>query len=251
MKIKIPQPCTESYEKMSPSELGRMCKVCNTEVVDFTNWETKYIVTYIQKSNERVCGRLSAQSTEAKITISKNWLKYVAAALTFCISNSIVYALNDVTNNLSSNNPIHSSYMQDSIHFEFMNKHNQNLPQVNLTNTKTSKKYITDNKGKVTIPYEEKSEFKITYIGYKTQFIKIKKSLKKNDLTKIILEEDSYEIGEVIVEPRKRIKPKFNKEINTINQIEQQKSTPILNSRDSIKQKLKRLFNIFSVKDEE
>ena len=59
MKVNIPNPCAEKYDNMSPIELGRLCKVCNTEVVDFTDWETKDNVEYIQKSNQKVCGKLS------------------------------------------------------------------------------------------------------------------------------------------------------------------------------------------------
>ena len=58
MNLNIPNPCTEKYDNMSPTSLGRLCKICNTEVVDFTNWEAKDIFKYIQKSNKNVCGKL-------------------------------------------------------------------------------------------------------------------------------------------------------------------------------------------------
>ena len=76
MKVNIPNPCTEKYDNMSPTELGRLCKVCNTEVVDFTNWETKDIVEYIQNSNQKVCGKLKLSQIENKRNLRFNsWLK--------------------------------------------------------------------------------------------------------------------------------------------------------------------------------
>lgn len=76
MKVNIPNPCSEKYESMSPTELGRVCKICNTEVVDFTNWETKDIVEYIKKSNQKVCGKLKVPQIEDKRNVRFNtWLK--------------------------------------------------------------------------------------------------------------------------------------------------------------------------------
>lgn len=249
MNVKIPNPCNEKYEGMSPTELGRMCKVCNTEVVDFTNWETKDIVGYIQKSNQKVCGKLYLRSIPIKETKTKNWISFAASLITLFSSNSIVYSM---SNNNISKPDIHSSYLQDSlITFQFLDKYNQHLPYVNLTNTKTNKKYIADNTGKITIPYEEKAKFKITYLGFKTRFIIIKKSFKKNDLTRVTLDESEELIGEVVVTPIQKLKPSFNKEISSNRKIEPLNTNTSPNSNRSLIPKLKKLFNIFSIKDED
>lgn len=75
MKINISIPCAEKYDNMSPTDTGRMCTICNTEVIDFTNWETKDIVAYIQKSNQKVCGRLNVQITETHKFYFSTWIK--------------------------------------------------------------------------------------------------------------------------------------------------------------------------------
>ena len=248
MKINIPKTCTENYDLMSPTDLGRMCKICNTEVVDFTTWETKDIVDYIQKSNQKVCGRIDSQTTAIKEPKRKNWVSFAASFITLFSSNSMVYSMG---NNIISNTAIHSSYLQDSlISFQFLDKYNQHLPYVNLTNTKTNKKYIADSTGKITIPYEEKAKFKITYLGFKTRFIKIKKSFKKNDLTRVTLDESEELIGEVVVTPIQKIKPTFNKKISSNRKIEPLTTNTSPNSNHSLIPKLKKLFNIFSVKDD-
>lgn len=92
MKVTLPNPCAEKYDNMSPTELGRMCKVCNTEVVDFTNWETKDIVDYIQKSNQKVCGRINTQRAPINGILRIKWFKYIAAALAVGNSGTLLYA---------------------------------------------------------------------------------------------------------------------------------------------------------------
>lgn len=57
-KITIPQPCTENWNKMSPSENGRFCLSCSKTVVDFTSMLPDEIQHFfIQNQNERICGR--------------------------------------------------------------------------------------------------------------------------------------------------------------------------------------------------
>lgn len=92
MKVTLPNPCAEKYDNMSPTELGRMCKVCNTEVVDFTNWETKDIVDYIHKSNQKVCGRINTQRAPINGILRIKWFKYIAAALAVGNSGTLLYA---------------------------------------------------------------------------------------------------------------------------------------------------------------
>lgn len=36
LKITIPEPCHESWDKMSPNDNGRFCLSCSKTVVDFT-----------------------------------------------------------------------------------------------------------------------------------------------------------------------------------------------------------------------
>jgi hypothetical protein len=61
MKISIPQPCSEDWSKMTPTEQGAFCKKCAMEVTDFTDkssLEIKEILTAKMQSKERVCGHI-------------------------------------------------------------------------------------------------------------------------------------------------------------------------------------------------
>lgn len=57
-ELKIPTPCNESWEGMSPDMEGKFCGVCSKTVVDFTNWEPQAIADYLlQNANQKTCGR--------------------------------------------------------------------------------------------------------------------------------------------------------------------------------------------------
>ena len=59
MKIKIPEPCHENWNKMTPTDKGRFCSSCEKEVVDFTAMSKHEIQQYfINKTTEATCGRL-------------------------------------------------------------------------------------------------------------------------------------------------------------------------------------------------
>ncbi len=59
MKIKIPEPCHENWNKMTPTDKGRFCSSCEKEVVDFTAMSKNEIQQYfINKTTEATCGRI-------------------------------------------------------------------------------------------------------------------------------------------------------------------------------------------------
>ena len=56
-KLRIPKPCHENWNKMTPAEKGRLCKTCAKTVVDFTKKSSTEIKEYlIENKSERVCG---------------------------------------------------------------------------------------------------------------------------------------------------------------------------------------------------
>lgn len=57
MKIAIPNPCNENWNKMTPKEKGRFCNSCSKTVVDFTKKSTETIKQYlIEYKDQKICG---------------------------------------------------------------------------------------------------------------------------------------------------------------------------------------------------
>lgn len=68
-KLTIPEPCTESWDKMTPNENGRFCLSCSKTVIDFTSMLSSEIEHFfIQNQNKNVCGRFKNSQLET-ITI--------------------------------------------------------------------------------------------------------------------------------------------------------------------------------------
>lgn len=65
IKISIPKPCHEDWNKMSPNEQGAFCMKCAKTVVDFTKKTTEEIKDFlIQQSGQKVCGRFMTSQLE-------------------------------------------------------------------------------------------------------------------------------------------------------------------------------------------
>jgi TonB-dependent SusC/RagA subfamily outer membrane receptor len=57
--LSIPEPCHESWQKMSPTEQGRFCNACAKEVIDFSSMTDQQVLNYFTTaSNEKICGRV-------------------------------------------------------------------------------------------------------------------------------------------------------------------------------------------------
>lgn len=59
MKITIPKPCHENWDKMKIEEKGRFCAACSTKVTDFTLASDEEIIDAFSNSSENVCGNFN------------------------------------------------------------------------------------------------------------------------------------------------------------------------------------------------
>ena len=87
MKVSIKNPCHEDWDKMNPTEKGRFCKSCETEVVDFTKMTKSEIKDYFVKSTSEICARIEDDKlySEKKSRIKMRPI-WVAAASMFVFS---------------------------------------------------------------------------------------------------------------------------------------------------------------------
>lgn len=92
LKITIPTPCHEDWNKMTPDNTGRHCNACSKSVIDFTvmsDEEVKYFFLN-KKEDEKVCGRFKQTQLHCiVIELPQNifhmqmplWKKFLAACL--------------------------------------------------------------------------------------------------------------------------------------------------------------------------
>lgn len=67
LKITIPEPCHENWDKMTPKDNGRFCLSCTKTVVDFTKMLPDEIQHYFIQ-NKNICGRFKKSQLDS-ITI--------------------------------------------------------------------------------------------------------------------------------------------------------------------------------------
>jgi hypothetical protein len=88
LMLSIPQPCSESWDAMTPTEAGRHCAACQKTVVDFTQKTDTEILAYFAQPRSGICGRLwsdqlarTLQPARNPISVSR-WRVWAAAAAT-------------------------------------------------------------------------------------------------------------------------------------------------------------------------
>ncbi|UOQ71311.1 carboxypeptidase-like regulatory domain-containing protein [Hymenobacter cellulosilyticus] len=79
-QISIPQPCAQPWASMSPTEAGRHCAVCATEVVDFTRLSEAEILAFLARQGGRpVCA--NAYATQLAPPPVSWWRRWALAGL--------------------------------------------------------------------------------------------------------------------------------------------------------------------------
>jgi hypothetical protein len=79
IKLSIPQPCHEDWNKMTPAAQGKFCNSCSKEVIDFTNMSDQQLVAFFKKPGG-VCGRFREEQLDHEMSIPRKripWAKYL------------------------------------------------------------------------------------------------------------------------------------------------------------------------------
>jgi hypothetical protein len=73
---------------MVPLDEGRLCQVCSTPVIDFTQKSEKEILDYFEtKSSEHICGKYAAATVSTPNSIRFKWF---LIALTFVFGIGLI-----------------------------------------------------------------------------------------------------------------------------------------------------------------
>lgn len=217
MSVKIPKKCSEPWDGMVRTTSGKFCSTCNLEVIDFTDWKTEDIISYVERSAIKVCGRIS--STQASPDYKSQFLNTQhLSKLGFGLALSgLLFTKSLATESLIRDTKTvylqHQQDVKDSITIQGVvtDQSDRPLAQVVIRNVLTHQSFSTDSRGRFAFKFLngqnlDSLTLSILFIGFKTK--DIKHDLSKNENIKVKLEEEFYEIGEIIVKPLKR-KPHY------------------------------------------
>lgn len=84
--IHQPAPCAEKWEAMTPTDVGRHCASCQTQVVDFTRMTDGEVVAFLgQYHPERRCGRFREDQVDRPLLAAAQpvtgWRRWAVATV--------------------------------------------------------------------------------------------------------------------------------------------------------------------------
>jgi len=103
MKLKIQNPCSEDWDKMNPSDIGKFCEKCEKSIYDLSSKTDKEIISFFENKEEDICGRVTKFQlnhdfyTPAQVN-SSAFGRYVAASFTLLALTPAVVAQNNDLN---------------------------------------------------------------------------------------------------------------------------------------------------------
>lgn len=212
LRIKIPQPCQEDWNKMTPETTGRHCKMCHKTVHDFTNKTDEQIIKTFQSKNN-LCGRFNATQLNRELVLSRkdkrNYLSLLASTLFTCLSIGTqdieaqgklktVKVDSSTINNLKGH--IGMSVLTERVLYGTVVSFEDNLPLpgASIIIKGTKKETYSDFDGHFNIKVNVGEILVISYVGTASQEIVIKNQPHIN----ISLKEDSSICDIVIVAGR-------------------------------------------------
>lgn len=68
--IRIPEPCHEDWNQMTPTDKGKFCSVCTKEVFDFTKVTDEELVKRVN-NNEKICGRFKSSQLNREMKLER------------------------------------------------------------------------------------------------------------------------------------------------------------------------------------
>ena len=221
--IRIPEPCHEDWNKMTPTQKGKFCKVCTKEVFDFTKSSDEELVKKVYK-NENLCGRFQSSQINREMKLErKSGISLAPLAASFLLPFTLLASTKTGTNskesklqgkfislNIGSNSSNELEKVQIITTGKITDETGKPVINAKITVKESSKSELTGIKGDFKITSANDDTLIIKKEGFITQEIKLgRKSsylsieLKTNEieilsgtLGMVVLEEENDSISE-------------------------------------------------------
>jgi hypothetical protein len=203
--IKIPNPCNENWNTMTPTERGMFCSNCKKEVINYEYYSDNQLLKNLN-NDEKICGRFSLNQIDKELKSTKtNRLHQIGLLLGFSslFLSTPVYSQNEKSKTEIVENKSDDKLKQKGSdeYIEFYGKiknmprnDNENsypIPGVNIVQkgTKNIVQSNLDGDFKIKVPIEDfkdKVVLIFNYIGMETKEVEVYKT-KSNLKIEIIL----------------------------------------------------------------
>lgn len=210
--ITIPEPCTENWNNMTPTEKGMFCNQCSKEVINFTNY-SNYGLAKLLDSNEKVCGRFKQEqlnkefsSLQSKNVFSSGLAFGVVSLLSLCTpvqSQNIKPTIEILEQNILTVGEVAIAEIPETTTITGTIQDGEYpLPGANITLKGSDNGVQTDFDGNFSIKVLTNNTntaytLVVSYIGFFDKEIIINNY--KKDINIVMTENDEMMLGEIIV----------------------------------------------------
>ena len=219
--ISVKNPCTEKFTNFSKTDQGGFCKSCQKEVIDFTKFSDKELISHLNSTRNKTCGKFKASQlttyeTNSLYTMNNSILSKGIGMMTLSFLALYTSPINGQetarietgievvsTETLSKIDIIETEQEQFLVKGTVLDEANEPLPGVNVVLKGTTVGIQTDIDGKYEFPQElEVNDVLVfSYIGYETKTHKVAASKSSTIVVNIMF--DTYDVelmGEVVIE---------------------------------------------------
>jgi hypothetical protein len=226
LHISIPTPCQENWAEMQANDLGKFCFSCQKTVIDFTGKSEREIAEILLGSKGKICGRFRESQLKTielpEPTLSKNHFKTYFFALSNVILASLFVPMQQakaqvkvetvtkketkefLEEKIIQNKSIEKLVVMGAVKDK---KTKENLAGITIYIKGTNKGVVSDAEGNFQIEIDNKAKEQIlvfSFVGFKTQEVKITKTADNHYKTNIVLlnvdlEEDEIVLGDICV----------------------------------------------------
>jgi len=216
--ISIPEPCNEKWDEMTPTEKGRFCAVCQTEIYDFTNLTHQELAEKL-KRNENICAKYRPDQLDVDLYAQSD-INLSKIAMAISLTTAVTLTQPATAQNTSTKTQTEQTDIQkaketpaDSTKITIKGivrdkTDNSPLPGVNVIVKGTNQGVATDFNGLFSIDVMHKNNEPIvlvfSYVGFSQTEIVISDFEKPQDikLVQIEMKEEVVTMGVVVVQKR-------------------------------------------------
>ncbi len=205
IKITIPTPCHENWQKMSPAEKGRFCDSCQKNVFDFTKASDRQIIEAYNK-NQNLCGRFLNTQLDRDLIAPKEkssiWMATTSAIISFLtLGNQEIMAQETVKIEQTDNRILLGKPARNIVNPErtitgIVTDASGPLPGVNIEVKGTQRGVSAGFEGDFKIQANEGDTLVFSFMGMNDQNIIIGKS----DIYNVTMNDDGKKLqGEIVI----------------------------------------------------
>jgi hypothetical protein len=233
IRLTVSKPCSENFNAFKQTKSGGFCNSCSKEVIDFRKMSDEQVAKYFKNKIVKTCGYFetsqlnrSIETSEFKKTTKFNFLRVAALATLSLASLHSMQAQEqkssiEVVESFKENSNVNQVKPQEQFLAGTILDKEYPLPGANIILKGTTVGTSTNFDGEFIFPktLKEGDVLVISYLGYATQEIKIRKEQTiLNAVLDINMQEDMSCVlmGEVDIDKVYKSKPSLWKRIKSI-----------------------------------